>query len=278
MREPATSLVDACANLTNDQFAADLEDVLDRAQAAGVAHVFMPGSSLANSLLALDLADRLNQRSPPIVAATAAGVHPWHASEEVNATLRADLERLLDTHTRIGVIGECGLDYSPRCPAPRAAQLACFETQLRVACERDMPVFLHCRDAHEDFVRVLRAAAPAALRGVVHCFDGDARQALAYTAELGLHIGLCGSALGTAAVAKAVAHAIKSGSVPLASLVIETDAPYLTPRVRGVARAGRNEPQNLRLIAEHLAALYGVDVAELATRTSLNARALLFGR
>ncbi|KLD69533.1 preprotein translocase subunit TatD, partial [Xanthomonas hyacinthi DSM 19077] len=142
------TLIDIGANLTHDSFDRDRDAVLQRARDAGVAQLVVTGASREHSPLALQLA----QRHPGFLYATA-GVHPHHALEytaECDAELRA-----LHAHAAVVAVGECGLDYF-RDLAPRPAQHRAFERQLQLAADTGKPLFLHQRDAHADFLALMR--------------------------------------------------------------------------------------------------------------------------
>lgn len=262
---PTPSFVDIGINLTHSSFDHDRLAVIDAAHAAGVRTLIVTGADLQSSRAASELASSCKDR-----IWSTAGVHPHHA-----AALRAEDERdflqLLES-PRVVAVGECGLDYF-RDLSPRPAQRAAFERQLDWAKGCGKPVFLHQRDAHADFVSVLRQQGAALAGGVAHCFTGG-RQELEEYLDLGLYIGVtgwvCDERRGQP-LREAVPH------VPSTRLLIETDAPYLLPRDL-LQKPGnrRNEPCNLPHIARVLAGLRGESLEELATRTSENA-SRLFG-
>ncbi|MGH8123678.1 MAG: TatD family hydrolase, partial [Rudaea sp.] len=157
-------LVDIGANLTHESFRHDLDAVLARAQAHGVAQLVVTGASAQGSRDALALA----QAHPGILYATA-GVHPHHAGD-FDAETEAQL-RELHARPEIVAVGETGLDYH-RNFAPRAAQLFAFERQLQLAADCGKPLFLHQRDAHADLIACLDSMRGRIGRAVVHCFTG----------------------------------------------------------------------------------------------------------
>jgi TatD DNase family protein len=190
-------LIDIGINLAHDSYDADRDAVLARARAAGVEQLIVTGSSLASTAQAIALA-----RAHPRRLFATAGVHPHHASE-VNAERLSELRELARA-PQVVALGECGLDYF-RDYSPHAAQQAAFHRQLELAQELGKPLFLHQREAHADFVAILREHAPA-WRGVAHCFTGSAAELRSYL-TLGLAIGItgwiCDERRGTAAVARA---------------------------------------------------------------------------
>lgn len=253
-------LIDVGANLTHDSFDADRDAVLERAAAAGVGRMVVTGSSEQSSLDAARLAaDR-----PGRLYATA-GVHPHHAAEYGRATGET-LRRLAD-RPEVVAIGECGLDYF-RDFSPREAQREAFHEQLELAVECGLPVFLHQRDAHDDFVDVLSPVLPRLSRAVAHCFTGNA-QMLGEYLELGLYIGITGwicderrgGELREAAPA-----------IPLDRLMLETDAPYLLPRtLEPKPSSRRNEPMHLREVLRVFAQVSGRPEETIARAATENA-------
>jgi TatD DNase family protein len=176
-------LIDIGANLTHDTFDHDREAVLQRARDAGVAQLVITGASREHSPLALQLA----QRHPGFLFATA-GVHPHHAVEytdECDAEMRA-----LHAHPEVVAVGECGLDYF-RDFAPRPAQRKAFERQLQLASENHKPLFLHQRDAHDDFIAMMRNFDGKLGAAVVHCFTGERRELFDYL-DRDWYIGITG--------------------------------------------------------------------------------------
>lgn len=248
-------LTDSHAHLDDPAFAADLPDVLRRARAAGVGRMVTIGTGVESSRRALALAER----EPDVWFA--AGIHPQSAE----APGDVDVLRSLAAHPKAVALGETGLDYA-KSPASAAAQRALFERHLEIAAEAGKPVTIHCRDAHGDCLSMLRAYAP--LRGVIHCFTGDAAAVEGY---LSLNFYLSFSGVLTFPNAAALRETARG--VPLESLLVETDCPWLSPRPR---RGERNEPAYVAHTAAELAAAKGVSPEELAAATSANA-ARLFG-
>lgn len=257
------NLVDIGVNLTHDSFDADRDEVIRRAAESGVERLIVTGTSVTASAKALDLCGAHPQR----LFATA-GIHPHHASELDAHSIDA-LRQLLASPAAVAV-GECGLDYY-RDFSPRERQREAFAAQLALAAELGRPVFLHQRNAHDDFVAILRAAAPKLEGGVAHCFTGGPRELHDYL-DLGLHIGvtgwLCDERRGGD-----LREALPA--VPLDRLLLETDAPYLLPRDLKPPPSGRrNEPRFLPHVLERVAALLGRPAAAVAEATSGNAERL----
>ncbi len=255
-------LIDIGCNLTHESFDKDLPEVIAQAQAQGVVQMVVTGASEAGSIKACQLAEQW----PDVLTATA-GVHPHLASDfsRDTASVLADLHR----HERVVAVGECGLDYF-RDFSPRPAQRRAFEQQLELAVDCGKPVFLHQREAHQDFIAILREFRPHLSQGVVHCFT-DSRQAMLDYLEMDLHIGITGWICD-----ERRGHHLKEfvHEIPAERLMIETDAPYLKPRnLRPKVRTHRNEPQWLPWIAGTVAACRNVSPAVLAEQTTATAKA-----
>ncbi len=254
------SLVDIGANLAHDSFDDDRDEVLQRAADAGVSRIVVTGSSDESNEKAAQLAEK-----HPGVLWSTAGVHPHHASDYSDDS--DALIRRLATGGRIVAVGECGLDYF-RNFSPRDAQLAAFRAQLDIAAETGLPVFLHQRDAHDDFVEMLEPMLPKLSRAVAHCFTGEHESLREYLA-LGLYIGvtgwICDERRGT--------HLKDIVSiVPDDRLMIETDAPYLLPRtIEPKPKTRRNEPMYLPEVLRVVAEARGQSEAHVAKMTAENA-------
>jgi TatD DNase family protein len=257
--------IDIGSNLTHSSFAGDLESVIDRAAQAGVTRQIVTGADLESSRAAAALASL-----HPTALWCTAGVHPHHAAEFEPAR-HEELENILAL-PRVVAVGECGLDYF-RDLSPRAAQRAAFVAQLEIAAAAAKPVFLHQRDAHQDFTAILAEFRPTLAGGVAHCFTGGPRELEAYLA-LDLSIGVTGWVCDERRGAD-LREAVPL--IPADRLMIETDAPYLLPRnLKPPPKSRRNEPAFLPHIAQAVAALRGESPDALAATTSRNA-VRLFG-
>jgi TatD DNase family protein len=244
-------LIDIGINLTHDSYDADREAVLSRAQAAGVVQMIVTGASGSSSRQALALA-----RAHPGRLFATAGVHPHHATE-LTADLLAELAELA-REPAVVAVGECGLDYF-RDFSPRDVQRQAFERQLELAARIGKPVFLHERDAHEDFLAILREHRPGLAGsdrgsegppGVAHCFTGTAAQLESYL-QLGLSIGITGWVCDERR-GKHLPPLLRA--IPRDRLLVETDGPYLLPRDLSPKPASRrNEPAYLPHIVATIA-------------------------
>ncbi len=254
-------LIDIGCNLTHDSFDGDRQAVLARAREAGVAQIVVTGASDAGNRAAHELA----LRNPGVLFSTA-GVHPHHAADfnDASEALMRDLSR----QPGVVAIGETGLDYF-RDFSPRDTQRRAFQLQLQVGIDSGLPLFLHMRDAHDDFHGILRELRESLSDVVVHCFTGNRSELRAYL-DLDCHIGItgwiCDERRGT--------HMQEFlGDIPANRLLVETDAPYLKPRnLKPRVKTHRNEPCWLPWIVETLAAARGETPEALAAQTTANAR------
>ncbi len=253
-------LIDIGSNLTHESFSADRTEVLERAAAAGVTRQIVTGADLASSRAASALAAAHAQ-----VLWSTAGVHPHHAAG-FDPGRREELHELLK-QPHVVAVGECGLDYF-RNFSPPAAQRAAFIAQLEVAVTVAKPVFLHQRDAHDDFTAILREFHGRLAGGVAHCFTGGVAELEDYLA-LGLGIGITGWVCDErrgADLRAAVPH------IPSDRLMLETDAPYLLPRdLKPQPKSRRNEPMYLLHVARAVAHIRNQSLESLAASSSRTA-------
>ncbi len=258
-------LVDIGANLTHESFQHDYREVLDKALAAGVARIILTGTDLASS----EAAVLLSEEDPDRLRSTV-GFHP-HIAEGVSSDDFSQAAELAQRDMVVAV-GETGLDFN-RNFSPAAAQLKIFERHLQLATELQKPLFLHQRDAHEQFLPLLKQYRSGLVGGVVHCFT-DTEAALKDYLDLDMYIGItgwvCDERRGLQ-LQQIVHH------IPDDRLLIETDAPYLLPRsLRPRPKSRRNEPQYLPEVLTTLARCREQDPEQLAQLTTANA-SRLFG-
>ncbi len=262
-------LVDSHCHLDLPQFDADRDAVIGRSVESSVTRVIDPGVDLPSSRAAVALALRQHE-----CIYAAVGIHP-HEAKTLDAVALRELKQLAAS-PRVVAVGEIGLDYY-RDLSPRDVQRRAFEAQLELAAELDLPVIVHDRDAHDDVLAILRhwresLRAPRSTLhehpGVLHSFSGDVVMAEQVVA-LGFFIGVSGPVTyRNADRLRAVVRA-----VPLERLLIETDAPYLTPQPR---RGQRNEPAYVRRVAQAVADVRGSTLEQMAAQTTANA-CVLFG-
>lgn len=255
-------MIDIGVNLTNSQFDPDRHEVLARAKAAGVSALILTGTDVAESQAVADYA----ATQPDFCYATA-GIHPHYASS-CNEQSLTEL-RALASLPQVVAIGECGLDFN-RDFSPRPQQEAVFAAQLALAAELQLPVFMHCRDAHARFLDILapwRAKLPAA---VLHCFTGseaELRDCLALDLHIGITGWICDERRG-----QTLQQLVSL--IPANRLMMETDSPYLLPRDLPFKLSGRrNEPACLPHIAHRLAACRGEHPQALIADTTATSRA-----
>ena len=254
------SLIDIGANIAHDSFDEDRAGMMQRAADAGVDRIVVTGSSDESNVQAAELAEQ----SPGTLYSTA-GVHPHHASDyndDSDALIRSLIQK-----DSVVAVGECGLDYF-RNFSPREAQLDAFERQLEIAKDSGLPVFLHQRDAHDDFVEILEPALPDLSRAVAHCFTGEGESLREYVA-MGLYIGITGWICDE----RRGKHLYDIVSIiPDDRLLVETDAPYLLPRtIRPKPKSRRNEPMHLPEIVRVIAQARGQTQEHVAEMSTANA-------
>jgi TatD DNase family protein len=260
-------LIDTHCHLDHPQFDADREAVIARARQAGVMRMITIGTGLLSSREAVALAECFEG------VYAAVGIHP-HEAKDCDDTALAELEQLAQ-HPKVVAIGEIGLDFY-RDWSPREAQAWAFEAQLALATRLGLPVIIHDRDAHEAVLETLRRwttgdgvgaqfIAPAH-RGVLHSFSGGTA-----VAEAALAPGFCLGFTGPVTFPKANELREVVAAVPLERILVETDAPFLTPQAN---RGRRNEPAYVRFVAEGVAGVKGLSFEAVAAQTTANAEAL----
>ncbi len=238
--------IDIGVNLTGSSFKKDTSQVVERAQEAGVEKIIVTGTDVKHSEQAM----LLSQQYESICFATA-GLHPHHASDYSN-DLGSELRDMLQ-HKNVVAVGECGLDFN-RNFSTRQEQIRAFEAQLEIAIDTQKPLFLHQRDAHDDFVSMIKSCRDDLNQIVSHCFTGTIEEVNDYIL-LDMYIGvtgwICDERRGQS-LQQAVKH------IPLDRIMLETDAPYLLPRdlKEKPMEKSRNEPCYLphiaRAVSKHM--------------------------
>ena len=248
-------MIDVGANLTHASFKEDLGEVVARARAAGVATLIVTGTTVEESREAAQIAERFDLHST-------VGIHPHHAKDFKDT----DELKSIAAHPRVVAIGECGLDFN-RNYSPHPDQEKWFVAQLELGIELTKPLFLHSRDAFPRFSQIISSLKPE--KAVAHCFTGSAEELRSYL-DLGLYIGITGWICDE----RRGAHLLELlKEIPRDKLLLETDAPYLTPRdLRPQPKARRNEPAFLPHIARAVAKALNRPVEDLAVETARNAR------
>ncbi len=250
-------MVDSHAHLDLRNFNRDREEVIQRAADRGLKLIINIGIDLSSSKKSIMLADKY-----PLVYA-AVGIHP-HDSALAPSNYLQELEEMAH-HPRVVALGEMGLDFY-RDRSPRPIQRDVFRRQLRLAKKVNKPVIIHDRDAHDEVLKILEDEGLPDSGGVMHCFSGDLALA-GKCLELGLYISIAGPVT----YARNNRLCQVAASVPLERLLVETDAPFLTPVP---LRGKRNEPANVILVAEKVAALRGISTESLGRSCLENAQRL----
>ena len=251
-------LIDSHAHIYGREFHDDFAEMLDRAKQAGVSHIVVPGGDLESSREACDLATGYD----PIYAAI--GVHP-HDAMRVTDKCFTIFREMAAANPKVVAIGEIGLDFF-RDRSPRSDQERVFRRFIRLARELSLPVIIHDREAHERIMKIMREEKAAETGGVLHCFSGDLDMARECV-DMGFYISIPGTV--TFAANEPLREVVRG--IKIENLLLETDAPYLAPVPH---RGKRNEPAYVRLVAEKVAELKGLSLADVGRITSLNARRL----
>lgn len=260
--------IDTHCHLNFKAFRNDLDEVIKRAHESGVEKIIIPGAKLDSSKKAVEIADTYEN------CFAAIGIHPHHVNEYVQKgphIIEAELTEL-SQKSKVVAIGEIGLDYHQYSDYPpisdetKTLQKELFELQLNVAIQGNLPVIIHCREAQNDIIETIKQLQNDNLRCVFHCFDGN-KEYLNKVLALGFYVGFDGNS--TYEQNSHLRHLI--AATPLDRLLLETDAPYLTPVP---FRGSRNEPSNISHIAAFIAQLLEVSEDFIASQTTRNAKAL----
>ena len=250
-------LVDTHAHIDEEGFAQDFDEMLERAYANDVKYVVNIGANMDESRVSIELADKYES-----IYATV-GVHPHDVAEEDDKAL--DQLAKWCEHDKVVAVGEIGLDYF-RSQTSKEMQAYAFAAQLDVARQMHMPVSIHDRDAHGDVMRMLKNEGKG-INGILHCFSGSWEMAKELI-KMDYYI-----AIGGAVTFKNAAKLPEiAANIPLEYLLLETDCPYLAPHPH---RGTRNEPANIRPIAEFIANIRGITLEELAAATTANAARIM---
>jgi TatD DNase family protein len=253
-------VIDIGVNLTNARFAEDLQQVLERADAAGVKKILITGTSLATSKQAIKLCQ---QYTFPLFSTV--GIHP-HDADMASENFISELVQLASS-PYVKAIGECGLDFNRNFSTPDN-QVNIFKAQITLAAKLNMPLFLHQRDAFEPWFSLLQPYIDKVPTMVAHCFTGTKSQLLKCL-DAGMYIGITGWVCDQrrgCQLQDIVKH------IPLERLLIETDAPYLLPKnIKPRPKRSRNEPAYLPYVAQTLAEFMPYSLCEIIEQTRLNA-------
>jgi TatD DNase family protein len=250
-------LIDTHAHLEMREFDDDRDDVIKRAREAGVEYIVTIGTTVESCRDAVMLADKHD------FIYAAIGIHPHEVKDILHPAY--EVIRRFAKHKKVVAYGEIGLDYYYE-HSSRTDQKRKFRDMLREAGELKLPIIVHDRDAHEDMLRILTEEWPPGLGGVMHCFSGDVEMAKTLI-DRGFLISIAGPV--TFPKAESLREVVRQ--IPIEHLLIETDAPYLSPVPM---RGKRNEPAFVRHTAEAVARIKGLTVDDVGRITSFNAMQL----
>jgi len=252
-------LIDSHAHIQCKEYDGEVEAVIERAREAGVEKIIAVGGAgdISSNTDAIALADSFQ------AVYASVGMHPHDAKDVGPEELEA--LRRLTTHPKVVAVGETGLDYYYN-HSPHEVQERVFRNFIHMACETNLPIIVHERDAAEKAAELLYQEGNGKLCGVIHCFTGTYEAARAYL-DLGFYLSFTG--IITFKNAEPLRAVVRQ--IPLERVLVETDAPYLTPVPH---RGKRNEPAYVRLVAETVAKVRGISLEAVATMTSANAQNL----
>jgi len=248
--------IDSHAHLEMAEFDSDRDAVIARAAAAGLTAIVTVGTTIPDCIKALEIA----HLHPMVYAAV--GIHPHEVKGIDDGTY--DTLRELARQAKVVALGEIGLDFFYD-HSPREVQIRRFEEQVELALELDLPVIIHDREAHGETLQILQRHR-GSLRGVVHCFSGDAAMARECL-EMGFYLSVAGPV--TYRKADQLRAVVRE--IPVDRLLVETDCPYLAPQP---FRGKRNEPAYVVETARRVAEVKGVEPRDLERQTEENARRL----
>jgi len=245
--------IDTHCHLQFSQYRNDLNLVIERAFKNGIKYIINVGTNYEDSVRSIEIAEKYDN------VFTSVGVHP-HDSEKMNDYEFDKIMELLNMK-KVIAIGEIGLDYF-RNYSPREIQKKVFIRFLNLAEEKDFPVIIHNRSATEDIMKVMNEETGGKLKGVMHCFSGDKAIAKEII-ERGFYISFTGNI-----TYEKYRNIDVIRSIPIDKILIETDSPFLTPEPK---RNERNEPLNVKFIAEKIAQTKSLSVEDVGRITSENA-------
>jgi len=241
-------LIDIGANITHPQLHNQIDKVVENMKAQNINKAIITSSNLKDTKIALDIINVY-----PEIFYTTVGFHPHNAKDFIHENVNSIIE--YSKNKKVLAIGECGLDYY-RDYSTREEQLLCFEEQLKIAQSTGLPIFLHERKAHDDFVVMLKKYIFDIERSVVHCFTGTKNELKVYL-DMGCYIGITGW-ISDLNRGKHLHDLIKY--IPEDRLMIETDAPYLTPKNIPFKNNGINEPSFLNYVAQSISECLNKDI------------------
>ncbi len=248
------TLFDTHTHLNDPDLYDQAQVLIEQAISAGVRHLVVPGYDMLSSRQAIELSERFSE------VYAAVGVHP-HDAKTLTASDLHQLDLWCD-HEKVVAVGEIGLDYHYD-NSPRDVQQDAFLAQIDLAKKKRLPIIIHDREAHADILQILRNTDAVSIGGIMHCFSGSV-ELMRECLQLNFYISLGGPI--TFKNAKKPAQVALE--VPLDRLLIETDAPWLSPEP---FRGKQNHPANVRLVAQKIAELRGMPIEEIGAITTDNA-------
>lgn len=261
MQLQTESLIDIGANLSHESFRDDFDSIIERAKLAKIEKLILTGTDIASNQRAIELC-----KLYPDYLYSTVGLHP-HEAKTYSDAIISELREQANSAC-VKALGETGLDFN-RNYSPTESQEKSFSGQLALAAELKLPLFLHQRDAHERFLPILKDYRDQLNKVVVHCFTGTKSELFDYL-DLDLYIGItgwvCDERRGYSL------HPLLK-EIPDNRLMLETDAPYLTPRnIKPKPKTRRNEPANLPYVLAKVAECLRKPPESVAKQTSINAR------
>lgn len=250
-------LFDSHAHLNDIKFDEDRDEAIERAKQGGVGYILTVSSDFASSIENISLAQNYD------IFYASIGIHP-HEVADLKSDIASTLSSLT-SYPKVVAIGEIGLDYYYD-NSPREVQKIWFARQISLARSVKLPIIVHSRDAHEDTLTILKSERADEVGGVMHCYSGSVEMAREML-NMGFMISFAGPV--TFKNANKLLDVVKY--VPEDMMLIETDCPYLAPEPY---RGKRNEPANVRLIAERIAKIKGKPFDYIAEKTTENAKRL----
>jgi len=255
-------LIDTHCHLNFKAFNKDLHEVISRAKEAGIEKIIIPGAKIDSSYKAIEISQKYES------CFAAVGIHPHHVADffQSNSRKTTDELKMITNNKKVVAIGEIGLDYHeykgypPITNKVKAKQKELLMLQIEIAQTHNLPIIFHCRDAHDDQLEIIKNQK---LTGVFHCFGGEKKH-LEKVLSLGFYIGFDGNI--TYPENKNLQDLVRY--TPIDRLLLETDAPYLTPLP---FRSQRNEPAHLLHTTKFVSQLRAVSIENVIETTSLNA-------
>ena len=248
-------MIDTHCHLYSEEFLADLNEVIDRAKKTGIEKVYLPAIDSSTHEAMIALADQHEGYCIPMM-----GLHPCYVESNYEDELKL-VEDWLGKR-KFAAIGEIGLDYYHSVEY-KLQQIDAFSKQINMAIANNLPIVIHTRSSMDDCIRIVEEVGKGKITGIFHCFGGDERQAKKII-ELGFMLGI-----GGVLTYKNAGLARVLESVPIESIVLETDAPYLTPVP---FRGKRNEASYVQYVAEKISEIKKIPLEEVDNLTTANAK------